>query len=379
MKKLILLFILTTVSCKGILAKNNEIQKNINAKYRCEIPKEIQEYMQNHENDFAYIDIDKEMNLLKEFSLKNDCPVTSRGDFNNNGKEDFAIILRYSVYKNPNYKNYKFPFLVIFNDYKEKIEPTIIYKTGNYQNEDIKTVIYEQFEDGIYSYINTENLFDKDVIEIIIPEKSIFYVYWDNNEKKYSYVNSLDFDELYKMQDEDVYTIPNTYFVYDSTFIQTNYSNYKIISIEKKKEKDNLAGWHFNLPIVVLKERKKGSEYYKLYENSKLVFGKGNDCPADGYIGVIAKGFYFTIEQVFCSDLIFVRSFTTFKINEVTNQVKLHKFGERYTDRSNPDRKILDKIWTTKDFGEVKFENVTEDFLVKLRQTKPKNKAILDR
>jgi hypothetical protein len=181
------------------------------------------------------------------------------------------------------------------------------------------------------------------------------------------------------MQDEDVYTIPNTYFVYDSTFIQTNYSNYKIISIEKKKEKDNLAGWHFNLPIVVLKERKKGSEYYKLYENSKLVFGKGNDCPADGYIGVIAKGFYFTIEQVFCSDLIFVRSFTTFKINEVTNQVKLHKFGERYTDRSNPDRKILDKIWTTKDFGEVKFENVTEDFLVKLRQTKPKNKAILDR
>ncbi len=265
-------------------------------------------------------------------------------------------------------------------------------------NNDEKILLLEESaEDGIWGYIlylfRNNKLIKRDFLNIapvdeVVKINDFILLSKENNKvvvklKTESYYNS-EIEKVDKSngylhvinpeikieKEKDSYDIPSNYYVYDSVLIQTEKSTYKVLSIEKKKEKDNLAGSHFSLPIIILKKNNFG--YNNLFENSKIVFKYNDNCPADGYIGVVAKGFYFTVEQVFCSDLIFVRSFTTFKINEATNQVKLHKFGEVYTDRSNPDRKILDKIWTTKDFGEVKFENVTEDFLVKLRQTKPK-------
>jgi hypothetical protein len=62
----------------------------------------------------------------------------------------------------------------------------------------------------------------------------------------------------------------------------------------------------------------------------------------------------------------FVNSYTTFKIDDKTNNIYLHKYSEEYSDRSDPDKEIPVKTWSTKDFGVVKFEVVTEDFLIKL-------------
>lgn len=75
---------------------------------------------------------------------------------------------------------------------------------------------------------------------------------------------------------------------------------------------------------------------------------------------------YFTIEQIFCADFMFVHSYSTFKIID-SHTILLHKYGETYTDRRNPDNDIPDKIWTANDFGTIHFEEVTMDFLIKLR------------
>lgn len=89
-------------------------------------------------------------------------------------------------------------------------------------------------------------------------------------------------------------------------------------------------------------------------------------------IGRIAgKNNFFTVEQSFCVDFLLVYSYATFKIDD-NGVINLHKYGEEYSDRSNPDKKIPTKIWTKKDFGEVKFEEISESYLTKLRLTKPK-------
>lgn len=62
----------------------------------------------------------------------------------------------------------------------------------------------------------------------------------------------------------------------------------------------------------------------------------------------------------------YVQSYTTFKINK--GKITLHKYGEEYTDRSNPEKDIPSLLKTEKDFGEISFENVTKDFLRNLRQ-----------
>jgi hypothetical protein len=265
-------------------------------------------------------------------------------------------------------------------------------------NNDEKILLLEESaEDGIWGYIlyvfRNNKLIKRDFLNIapvdeVVEVNDFILLSKENNEvvvklKTESYYNS-EIEKVDKSDgylhvinpeikiEKDSYDIPSNYYVYDSVLIQTEKSTYKVLSIEKKKEKDNLAGWHFNLPIVVLKERKKGSEYYKLYENSKLVFGKDNDCPADGYIRVISKNEYFTIEQVFCSDSKFVNSYTTFRFHKNLDKIHLYKYGEQYTDRSNPEKIFPDRIWTIKDFGDVNFEEVTADFLIKLRQKSPR-------
>ncbi len=56
----------------------------------------------------------------------------------------------------------------------------------------------------------------------------------------------------------------------------------------------------------------------------------------------------------------------------VGNEIYLHKYGETYFDKANHERQIPEKIWTSKDFGTIKFEDVTENILIQLRQRVPK-------
>lgn len=164
--------------------------------------------------------------------------------------------------------------------------------------------------------------------------------------------------------------VPKGFYSLDSTIINLKNVEFKILTLEKDEMKDKLNPQHNSNPIVILE--KKNNEYQKINENYNLVFKYDDNCPADGYGGIVSKNNYFTIQQIFCEDFLFVNSYTTFKIDEITGSITLHKYGEEFTDRSNPDRKIPNKVWAKKDFGEIKFDNVTEDLVLKIRKENPK-------
>lgn len=164
---------------------------------KCDIPDEIRSFVASSK-EFELL-TEKDLKLIRKFVDSSICPTYTKGDFNFNGKEDIAIVVRYKGYKNEEYASYIFPFLLIFNDYKDGIEPIIVYKTGDYANEDIKTVIYDQFEEGIFSYLKKGNVCDKEVIDIIIPEKSSFFVFWNPIKLSYEVLNYLDEDLCQKL------------------------------------------------------------------------------------------------------------------------------------------------------------------------------------
>lgn len=174
-----------------------------------------------------------------------------------------------------------------------------------------------------------------------------------------------------KISNKQTIALPKGFYILDSTMINLKTRNYKILTLEKEEIKNKDNAQHNSNPIVILE--KTNNKYFEKNSNYDLVFKYDDNCPADGYGGIVSKNNYFTIQQIFCMDFLFVNSYTTFKINENTNTIYLHKYGEEYTNRNNPDEKIPARIWTTKDFGRIKFENVTEDFLNGLRKNNPKN------
>lgn len=166
------------------------------------------------------------------------------------------------------------------------------------------------------------------------------------------------------------YKVPIDSYVIDSTIINFNNKTFKIIALEKKKNKNIESSQHNSLPVIILE--KNNNSYLTIVSNTKIFFAYNDNCPADGFQGIVGKSNYFTLEQTYCLDFKYVYSYTTFKIGKDSHDILLHKFSETYTSRSNTNQKIPDRIWTKKDFGEVKFENVTEDFLKGLRKNNPK-------
>jgi len=212
-KFLILIILLSLFNCKHQQEKENIPNKkqekenisnkktdtiSISKKKECDIPQEIISYISSSK-EFELLLL-KDLKLLKEYVNTPLCSICARGDFNHNGNEDIAIIVRYKGYINEAYPNYNFPFLIIFNDYKNGVKPIIIYKTGDYSDESEKTVIYDQFEEGIFSYIEKAKVCGEEVVRIVLPEKSTFYVYWNSNKSVYEFINSLDEDFCEKIK-----------------------------------------------------------------------------------------------------------------------------------------------------------------------------------
>lgn len=163
--------------------------------------------------------------------------------------------------------------------------------------------------------------------------------------------------------------LPKGFYVLDSTLINLKKVGYKILALEKDEIKSKDNAQHNSNPVIIL--QKKGNRYQKVNDNYDIIFKHDDNCPADGYGGFVSKNNYFTIQQIFCVDFLFVNSYTTFKIDESTGNIDLYKYGEKYTDRSNTELKIPSKTWSIRDFGIVKFENVNEGFLIDLRNKKP--------
>lgn len=139
------------------------------------------------------------------------------------------------------------------------------------------------------------------------------------------------------------------------------------ITIYKNSEsQDNYKKEHSYLPLKIVKGQDINN-FIDWGSNRGAILDIGNNCLADGFQKIVCKGKYFTIEQVFCSDYLYVKAYVTFIYNEIQDAFFLFKYGEEYTNRQNPDAVIPNKIWTQKDFGKIKFKEVTQDVIIKLR------------
>lgn len=220
---------------------------------------------------------------------------------------------------------------------------------------------------NISPFINKNIITIKYSIKKVFKRKTIVFSE-EKEEKKDDFIiqNSTN-----KISNKQTIALPKGFYILDSTMINLKTRNYKILTLEKEEIKNKDNAQHNSNQIVILE--KTNNKYFEKSSNYDLVFKYDDNCPADGYGGIVSKNNYFTIQQIFCMDFLFVNSYTTFKLDENTNTIYLHKYGEEYTNRSNPDEKIPARIWTPKDFGRIKFENVTEDFLKGLRKNNPKN------
>ena len=143
----------------------------------------------------------------------------------------------------------------------------------------------------------------------------------------------------------------------------------KVILYQNNEEKGEFEKNHFGLPMVI-KKGLANKSYQTWYENDLIIPKNNFNCAAEGFDRIVFKGNYFTIEDYICSDYISISTYTTFKV--VENKIFLHKYSETYFDKANHEKKIPAKTWGIKDFQSISFGDVTDDFLGKLRQTKPK-------
>ncbi|PKB18727.1 hypothetical protein [Flavobacterium sp. 5] len=159
------------------------------------------------------------------------------------------------------------------------------------------------------------------------------------------------------------FKIPASMYILNSATLNWKDQVFKILALEKKvNDKENAQ--HNSLLIIILK--KFNNEFIEAKSNKNIVFKYDYNCPADGFQKIVVKNNYFTIEQVYCKDFLFVNSYTTFRFDEKTKEIVMHKYSEAYTDRSNPYKLIPNKIKTIKDFGKIQFEAITQELLIKL-------------
>lgn len=140
-------------------------------------------------------------------------------------------------------------------------------------------------------------------------------------------------------------------YILDEATISLKDKTLKVLVFEKNNNKTENAQ-HFDLKIEISEQSKTD---FKTKSNSNIVQSLDGNCTADGFTNVVSKDNFFTIEQTFCKGALYVSAYTTFKITG--NDVLLHKYSETYTDRNDPDKIMKDRIWSSKEFGQIKFEN----------------------
>ncbi len=125
---------------------------------------------------------------------------------------------------------------------------------------------------------------------------------------------------------------------------------------------------HFHTRAVLLKGVSRGA-FTVWAEGKSAMLTPDDRCPADGYQEAVAKGRFFTIRQTVCDGWLFVQQYITFAYDRRLGAVVLHKYGERYTDRTDPDRDISERVLKGAQLPRVRFEDFSEATMVALRQT----------
>ena len=110
--------------------------------------------------------------------------------------------------------------------------------------------------------------------------------------------------------------------------------------------------------IILLKNGKEVSRFN--------TFAIGDNCPADGFRDIKVKGRYFTVEDTYCAGFYFVLTYTTFRYDTKRKEFVLHRYGESYIYRGDPEKDIPDNSYLVKEY--IPFSKVTTDLLLNLRK-----------
>lgn len=110
-----------------------------------------------------------------------------------------------------------------------------------------------------------------------------------------------------------------------------------------------------NSPVYILINQ--GNNNYQAYKNLNIIYTSNSTCPSDGFQSLVVKDNYFTIEQNTCGGWYLIDEYTTFKFDMASNEIVLHKFGQSYTDRKDPNKDVPNSVFSNKNFGKILFEN----------------------
>lgn len=337
-------------------------------------------------------------------------------DFDGDNKKE--IIITTSDLKTNNSYEYWFKNEKIIYEFKYPLTPInkkwIVNLDDDLQNEIIRA---QGFEDGVdFAIFDIQNnkqipilyfnpaLMDKqypektfwgyplDIQQIIINENKEILISTDNNYKReddyiqlknqrempFIYFNGKTTQPNVTIEDirkpiylklNEILSSLTTSTLLDSKAIiyqiTTDFNNDKVTDkievLKNNKSKDQYDQQHFNLPVKIYK----GESLWK--SNDKLIPESQNSCVSEGFKKVVVKNNYFTIEHQDCYDYnVIVNAYITFKV--IGNEIYLYKYGENYFDKSNHEKEIPSKVWNEKDFGKIKFEDVTNDFLLNLKR-----------
>jgi hypothetical protein len=166
--------------------------------------------------------------------------------------------------------------------------------------------------------------------------------------------------------------IPSGFYVLDSALCDLNHDKHpdKILVLENKKVKGVENHQQYGVRFYVLKGN--ADKCFSLWDKNNSLLIPDDKCAADGYQKLVVKGAYFSIESSICSDWLYVHQVITFKYDVKSKMIVWHRYGESFTDRTNPDRNIPDAVYYVGSLKLVPFNQVTDYAINKLRQQKRK-------
>jgi hypothetical protein len=102
----------------------------------------------------------------------------------------------------------------------------------------------------------------------------------------------------------------------------------------------------------------------KIFQNKNIILKQYVGNEAVGFSDVKIKDNFFTVEQVNGGGYSMVKEYTTFKFSNETNEIALHKYSRIETIRSEEDENEKIYNYTTKNFGNILFENYNSETIL---------------
>lgn len=95
-------------------------------------------------------------------------------------------------------------------------------------------------------------------------------------------------------------------------------------------------------------------------KNSTIIRLKDENltCMSEGFESIRSKNGFVTIKQQTCSNDYFINELIVLKYDSSLNNFILNKLIYSYTARRDPNKKIKDKVFTQKDFGNINLGNI---------------------